>query len=158
MKGKAYMQEGKTEKECTRCEVVRPLEEFYKRGGGKWGYRSHCKACMSELNKMRSSTDESREAARRRSAKARRTESGREYSRMKALEYRNRHPRRAKANDTVNTLIKNGTIERRDCGICGEPDAVAHHPDYDAPLNIIWLCRSHHKQAHAALKRMEIEP
>lgn len=29
----------------------------------------------------------------------------------------------------------------------------AHHPDYSMPLDVIWLCRTHHRQAHALVKK-----
>lgn len=36
---------------------------------------------------------------------------------------------------------------RESCVICGGY-AVMHHPDYDRPLFIIWLCKEHHQQHH----------
>lgn len=33
------------------------------------------------------------------------------------------------------------------CKDCSKPEA--HHPDYANPLDVVWLCPAHHKQAHA---------
>lgn len=37
-----------TEKKCTRCDAVKPLDEFPKEPKGLYGRRSQCKACRYE--------------------------------------------------------------------------------------------------------------
>lgn len=44
--------------------------------------------------------------------------------------------------------IRRGKIPRRPCCICGNPRAEAHHPDYHYPMEVVWLCRWHHFEAH----------
>jgi hypothetical protein len=45
--------------------------------------------------------------------------------------------------------IKNGEIEHGCCIICGKTKKIeAHHVDYNQPLKIVWLCRSHHVLAN----------
>lgn len=39
------------------------------------------------------------------------------------------------------------SIPAQPCIICGGK-AERHHPDYSQPLNVIFLCRSHHKKVH----------
>lgn len=39
-------------------------------------------------------------------------------------------------------------LERQPCEVCGNPDVVAHHDDYTKPLEVRWLCRSHHAKFH----------
>lgn len=34
------------------------------------------------------------------------------------------------------------------CDVIGE----AHHPDYEKPYEIVWLCRKHHREAHSGGK------
>lgn len=41
-----------------------------------------------------------------------------------------------------------GLLKKQPCWVCGEK-AIAHHPDYDRPLDVVWLCQPHHKQTHA---------
>lgn len=58
---------------------------------------------------------------------------------------------RVRANGLINKRIKDGKLERpKACAFCGKecrPDA--HHPDYqNHPERVVWVCRSHHMQAH----------
>ena len=50
---------------------------------------------------------------------------------------------------TLNRAIKRGSVVRGDCTIkkC-TGFAEAHHPDYDKPLDVIWLCKKHHELLH----------
>jgi hypothetical protein len=63
-------------------------------------------------------------------------------------EYEARFPNRKKANTAVGNAIRDGKLKKQPCWVCGE-SAVAHHPDYDRPLEVVWLCQPHHKQTHA---------
>ena len=38
-------------------------------------------------------------------------------------------------------------LEPKPCKICGDK-AEAHHEDYDKPLEVQWLCKVHHREAH----------
>lgn len=40
------------------------------------------------------------------------------------------------------------TLDRQPCSECGAEPADAHHPDYTKPLEVVWLCRKHHGEAH----------
>lgn len=65
-------------------------------------------------------------------------------------EYRAQFPNRAKANAMVNAATRKGLLKKQPCLVCGGK-AVAHHPDYDRPLDVVWLCQPHHKAAHALI-------
>lgn len=56
--------------------------------------------------------------------------------------------KRLKARSLANWHKKNGNIKREDCEVCGDPMSEIHHPDYDNPLLICWLCHKHHMQLH----------
>lgn len=45
--------------------------------------------------------------------------------------------------------IRAGKLIRLSCEVCGAAEAQAHHDDYSKPLDIRWLCRSHHKLHHS---------
>lgn len=56
---------------------------------------------------------------------------------------------RKAARDYLNSLIRQGYIQRNDCEVCGSKEKVeAHHDDYLRPLDVRWLCRIHHDEHH----------
>jgi hypothetical protein len=58
------------------------------------------------------------------------------------------HPKRRAAQVALGNALRDGRVEKFPCMVCGEK-SEAHHPDYDRPLDVVWLCPPHHKQAHA---------
>jgi hypothetical protein len=44
--------------------------------------------------------------------------------------------------------IKTGKLLVLPCIVCGDK-AEAHHPDYSRPLDVVWLCKPHHKETHS---------
>ena len=56
--------------------------------------------------------------------------------------------RRKIARNAIGIRLRRGTMERGSCEICHEPNAQAHHHDYDRPLDVTWLCEKHHRQLH----------
>jgi hypothetical protein len=63
-------------------------------------------------------------------------------------------PERKRAYLLVQSAIYHGTLVRRPCEVCGgRRDIEAHHEDYSKPLDVRWLCRSHHKRLHDDLRR-----
>jgi ribosomal protein S27AE len=58
-----------------------------------------------------------------------------------------------RAHSAVALGLKDGTLQQEPCELCGEPVTVAHHDDYDKPLDVRWLCASHHTLVHNAVNR-----
>ena len=48
------------------------------------------------------------------------------------------------ARGVVENEIKYGRLVRKPCEVCGLLKSEAHHDDYTKPLDVRWLCRSHH--------------
>ncbi len=65
--------------------------------------------------------------------------------------WRDRHPEKKAAHQAVQSAIRNGTLVRQPCVICGDPKTHAHHDDYSRQLDVVWLCHKHHMQRHAML-------
>jgi hypothetical protein len=42
-------------------------------------------------------------------------------------------------------LILSGVLVKEPCKYCGDTDVEAHHPDYDRPEYVWWVCRECHK-------------
>ena len=48
----------------------------------------------------------------------------------------------------VQRALISGVLEKQNCEVCGAVKVDAHHDRYDEPLNVRWLCRSHHVKLH----------
>ena len=48
----------------------------------------------------------------------------------------------------VQRALISGVLEKQGCEVCGAARVDAHHDRYDEPLNVRWLCRSHHVKLH----------
>jgi hypothetical protein len=116
-------------KSCSRCRVVKPLTEFQVRKASPDGLTAACKTCLRVYDRQR----------------------GFHGRRDYALEYRTKYSQRRGAQVALNNALRDGRIRALPCLICGEK-AEAHHTHYDAPLEVVWLCPPHHKQAHAMVK------
>lgn len=56
--------------------------------------------------------------------------------------------KRVKARSDVNHAIRDGKLKREGCEICGSSESEAHHDNYNFPLDVRWLCFSHHREWH----------
>ena len=59
------------------------------------------------------------------------------------------NPKKRAAHHALRNALRRGEVQPQPCEICGAP-AHGHHPDYDAPLVVKWLCPRHHKAEHRA--------
>lgn len=60
-----------------------------------------------------------------------------------------RHPEKAKARDAVKYALRVGKLVRQPCEVCGAHERIhAHHEDYSKPLEVMWLCPTHHTEVH----------
>lgn len=138
------------EKECFKCKTVKPLEEFYKHSQMADGHVNKCKECnKNDVTVNRNKNIEKFRAYDR--------ERGKNPERIKAnvettRAWREEDSRRVRAHNAVSRAIRGGYLDRLPCERCGEQKSVAHHEDYDKPLEIMWLCQPCHKQRHKELK------
>jgi hypothetical protein len=114
---------------CTGCGQVNAILDFHRKAASHDGHQAHCKTCQRAYC--------SKHYARNRDSA---------IARVK--QWGESHPEAAKAHEIVNRAIRNGSLSRHRCEECGDPKAEAHHPDYLKPLEVIWLCRAHHKAIH----------
>ena len=64
-----------------------------------------------------------------------------------ARRYRERNPLKVKARRKVYIELRAGRLKKQPCEKCGAKKVEAHHPDYNKPLDIQWLCYYHHSLA-----------
>ena len=132
-------------KRCIWCKKVKPYSEFYDFRENHDRKSSACKDCHRIYTfKYRM---EHREQNRKMQREYIHTPKGKEITKKQILKYRLLNPLAVKAVKKLNKAVKSGKIIRQPCIVCGEK-AQAHHPDYNKPLDVIWLCPFHHKNLH----------
>ena len=123
-------------KTCSFCHQELPADDFNYDRSSLDGLASHCRKCGIEYKQKHYEHNE-----------------GEYYARN--VEQRKMHPERMRAYQVVEAAVRSGEIDRpENCSKCGETGMiVAHHNDYDRPLDITWLCLSCDRQLHADLRR-----
>lgn len=147
--------------QCKQCGCDKGADAFYASN------KSRCKECIKssvranrldkidyyqQYDRMRGSMPH-RVAARKDYAKT--PEGKRAHARALKVSAA-RFPDRAKARIQFGNAVRDGcVIPWPVCAVpecCGKPHG--HHPDYSRPLDVVWLCDKHHKEAHALVKRV----
>jgi hypothetical protein len=61
-------------------------------------------------------------------------------------------PSRIEAKKAMYKAVRDGTLVRQSCAICGSCYQIhGHHPDHNKPLDVIWLCT----RCHGGLSRLQ---
>ena len=64
------------------------------------------------------------------------------------LHQKEKFPERVRARDLLIHAVMAGRVLKESCRVCGELKSEAHHEDYARPLDVVWLCRTHHRELH----------
>lgn len=143
-------------KTCFKCGQSKPIDEFYPHPQMGDGHLNKCKACT----KADVSARYERLIATREGRLAERARGRDKYRRLYVNAPRKakspniwrtwvaRHPAKHRAHNLVGNAIRDGRLQRRPCEVCGSPKTDAHHDDYEKPLEVRWLCRTHHADHH----------
>lgn len=126
---------------CKACHSEKPETAFYASN------RTRCKECIKasvRANRLEN-IDYYRAYDRMRASQPHRKANNFAQSH----EWRQQYPNRRRAQGLVQHALRAGRLQKLPCLVCGSEQSVAHHPDYDRPLDVVWLCQPHHKQAHA---------
>jgi len=63
------------------------------------------------------------------------------------------NPVRAAAIKIYKYAIRRGQLVRGPCAVCGTTEGIdGHHTDYTQPLNVVWLCKPHHREEHKRIR------
>ena len=129
-------------KKCFKCGIEKKLDDFYKHNEMLDGHLNKCKACSKKdaIAHRKKNIDRVRAYDRARGSRQ-------DYAYFK--DYRKNNRKKIIAQKRVSYAISTGKLNKQPCEICGYVRAVAHHDDYDKPLDVRWLCQAHHKQWHA---------
>lgn len=115
-------------KKCSCCKEQKEFVFFNIDKTNVSGYSTYCKPCKKQKDRVRQLT--------------------RIVDKTKKNQWRKEFPERKNAQAKVYRALLSGKLTKQPCFLCGEI-AEAHHPDYSRPLDVVWLCASHHRQAHA---------
>ena len=125
---------------CKQCNTAKDAGAFY---AGNKSRRKECIKASVRANRL-DKIDYYRQYDRQRASQPHRMANNFAHSQA----WRNEFPNRRRAQGLVAYALRSGKLVKQPCWVCGEK-AVAHHPDYDRPLDVVWLCQPHHKQTHA---------
>lgn len=144
---------------CKTCQTDKPADGFYASN------RTKCKDCVKSSVKLhrQENLEKVRSYDRMRGSMPHRVSARAEYQKTNAFaqshkaaaeRWAAKHPERRRASHTVNNAVRDGRLKPQPCWCCGEK-AEAHHPDYSRPLDVVWLCSQHHKDAHSLVKEYQ---
>lgn len=114
---------------CNKCKNSFPTSNFYRDRSRKRGFMLMCKECDGIRQKKRDW-------------------SNRDWSYRKDFEH-------IKSRATLRDAIRRGKVNKYPCVECGEKKSQGHHPDYSKPLEVVWLCQTHHTKLHKKLKLLQ---
>ena len=146
-------------KVCRQCEVEQRVMDYYRHPNSADGFMSICKACHRtnvRANYQRN-REHYREYERGRANLPHRVEARERYaqtpegkanaSRAKRR-YIERNPVKRAAQVAMGNALRDGRLTPKPCEVCGHEQAQAHHDDYSKPLDVRWLCTTHHAEWH----------
>lgn len=154
-------------KVCKTCDVIKPIAEFYKNKELRDGHFNECKMCCNKrtrenvANNAQHYRDYHREISRlphyvKVSRDYKQTQAGKQSIIKACLNWNKKHPDRRSAITALNHAIATGKVKRYPCWVCGSIKTHGHHPAYDQPMNVIWLCPMHHKEVHNLVGRIDV--
>jgi hypothetical protein len=122
-------------KTCPRCNIEKPISEFFRDSTKSSGRSSHCKAC-------------------KRIYMQRRYRENVESITHKCRARRQMTPVQNSAVCKAGYAIRSGKLKPCPCETCGSTTNIqAHHDDYNKPLDVRWLCHSCHTILHVAKRK-----
>ena len=144
---------------CRQCEKDVLRDDFYRHPKSADGVMAVCKAChranvkanreakaayYREFDRARDNLPH-RVASRAAYAK---TQQGKEARGRGSMAWGKRNPVKKAAMWAVSNAVRDGRLTRQQCEVCGKQQAQAHHDDYSKPLDVRWLCTTHHAEWH----------
>lgn len=133
-------------KTCKQCGKDKLRDDFYPHNKMADGLLSKCKQCicanvrkhrLNNIEKVRAYDLDRAKTDKRKAAT---------FAQTKKL--RSEDSRRVRCHNAVARATKAGTLIKQPCDVCGDEKSVAHHEDYDRPLDVTWLCQPCHKARH----------
>ena len=147
-------------KVCFKCEIEKPLSEFYKHKQMTDGHLNKCKECAKAdvIKNRNDNIDYYTEYEKKRANLPHRVKARKEYSKTdegtnaairSKTKYIEENPIKRAAHILVGNAVRDGRLIKGDCESCGtNKDIHGHHCDYAKPLEVMWLCAQCHRDWH----------
>lgn len=133
-------------KTCSTCATEKPKSEFQTRIASKDGLTAACKQCLSARDAKRYEKEREIRSARQKMYIS--TPEGKAAHKRAIKNWQEKNQIRRAAHVILNNALRNKTVIPQQCWECGKK-AEAHHPDYSRPLDVVWLCKKHHREVHS---------
>ena len=133
------------DKKCKDCGDIKPLTEFYKciQNNSYYFYQSYCKVCDKKRSHNNYVKNIEVNRLKRTKWQTENMEAHTEHVRV----YDARYPEKKEARIKARAIP---TPER--CEQCGDVSKICrHHPDYQKPKDVKFLCIDCHKKEHNRL-------
>lgn len=148
-----------SERTCRTCGESKPVEAFSPNSRMKDGRLNKCRECRkadsriyydanAELIRMKAQAHRADPAVAARNKEWRETPERRQKAAQIMRDYEKRNPVKVAARLAVREAVRKGQILPLPCEVCGAAKAQAHHGDYSKPLEVRWLCTTHHAEWH----------
>lgn len=132
-------------KRCFKCNIVKSLDEFYRHPGMGDGRLNKCIECTR--SDVRRNYSSKREQYRLYDQERQQRPERKQLKLVYQTNHRKLNPEKYKARNALNNAIRDGKIQRQPCEVCGTTSRVeGHHADYSKPLEVHWLCFTHHRE------------
>lgn len=146
-------------KACFKCKHFKPHDAFYAAPASRDGVSGKCKECTKD--DVRANYREHIEAYKvyergramlphRVAAREeyQKTPSGKAAIRRAHVRFCEKNPVKRAAHIACGNAIRSGKLKPQPCEVCGNGVTQAHHDDYSKPLDVRWLCTTHHAEWH----------
>jgi hypothetical protein len=143
---------------CFKCNVEKPLSDFYKHKGMADGYLNKCKECNKKdaSENRKANIDYYLEYDKQRASNPNRinyhqTEAGKLAHEKSRKKWRESNLIKQAASKIVTNAVRNKKLEKKDtCEVCNVSNVKihGHHDDYAFPLSVRWLCPKCHSNWH----------
>ena len=143
-------------KQCTKCLETKPFDMFRKNDAMLDGHTSWCKPCQNRAGEQSKKKDIEAFRAKERAWYAKNKEAINERRRKLYVEKHGERPlltdqevrMRSVVRRKTRRYLAKGLLVKTPCHVCGSLEVEAHHADYSRPLDVVWLCKKHHKELH----------
>jgi len=152
-------------KRCKKCELDKPVGEYYRHKRSPDGLEYRCKACSRQASREWNRKNPERHKENLLRWTAANVERKRELRRQsykrhsapyieRAKAQKEHEPEKYRARYTLTNAVREGRIAKpsncEDCGAALLKRRIhGHHPDYSKPLDVEWLCARCHATRHA---------